>query len=394
MRIFIFLIIFILSSCSTVSSHHTKTWIDNVHKNDITYNALMGIGINTIRDWTSCHDRNTWHLSGKTYEYKQIFKDGWKHLNYIICAQKHFPNDTLDEKYLRAFLTEIRNQIDEIHPAYPDRAYVITFKGYQYVGGWSGGHSKGTILYQRIIKSKQMQDQYIKWWKVAADVFDGYDNIAFSIMNEPDYRYAGGLRDWQRLATRTIDEIRKISPNRWIQLEGINGSVVCRDYHRNTPTSMIKPIDRPKIMYGFHCWPKFDFSETDTAISKYHPKVTQNQINYVKNMLKKVTAFKKRFNVPVVINEIGIVAKHPNTKGGTEPSERAKYIREAIMPWYRECKCGITWWAYGDDHTPYYRNQDKRSGKPEFKAKWGRKTSGEYPIKEKELFKALGLIQW
>ena len=378
----VIVLFFILVSCTTVSSHHTKTWIDNVHKTDMTYNALMGIGINTSRDWTSCID--TWHLLGKTYEYKQIFKDGWKHLNYIICAQKHFPNDNLNEKYVRAFLTEIRNQIDAIQPSYPDRAYVITFKGYQYVGGWSGGHT-GTLLYQRIIKSKKMQNEYIKWWKVAADVFNGYDNVAFSLMNEPDYRYAGGLRDWQYLATRTIDEIRKISPNRWIQLEGINGSVVCRD---KSLTSMLRPIDRPKIMYAFHCWPQFAFAEQDTGVSQYHPKVTQYQINYVKNMLNKVTAFKKQFNVPVVINEIGIVAKHPNTKGGTEPSERARYVREAIMPWYRECKCGITWWAYGDNHTPYYRKQDKSSGKPEFKV------SGEYPIKDKELFKVLGFVEW
>jgi endoglucanase len=393
MEVYVRLVIvlfFIIVGCTTVDSHHTKTSIDTVHKNDMTYNALMGVGVNTIRDWSSCE--RTWHLQGETYEYKQIFKDGWKHLNYIICAQNHFPNDNLDEKYVRAFLTEIRKQIDAIQSSYPDRAYVITFKGYQYVGGWSGGHT-GTLLYQRIIKSEKMQDEYVKWWKVAADVFDGYSNVAFSIMNEPDYRYAGGLRDWQHLATRTIDEIRKISPNRWIQLEGVNGSVVCRD---RSLTSMLRPIDRPKIMYAFHCWPKLDFAEHDP--SQYYPRVTQYQINSVKNMLKKVTAFKKRFNVPVVINEIGIVAKHPNTKGGTEPSERAKYVREAIMPWYRECKCGITWWAYGDNHTPYHRKQEKDSGPPEFTISWrtfnNKGALGAYPIKEKELFNALGVVEW
>ena len=96
MRFFIFLMIFIISSCSTVSSHHTKTWVDNVYQDDKVYNALMGVGINTIRDWRGCI---VWNgdpvLGGQTYEYKNLFKDGWQHLNYIICAQEHFPNDKI-----------------------------------------------------------------------------------------------------------------------------------------------------------------------------------------------------------------------------------------------------------------------------------------------------------
>ena len=388
MRFYIFIIILIISSCSAVNSHHTKTWVDNVHKNDMTYNALMGIGINTIRDWNGCISWNKDPvLGGQTYEYKKLFKDGWKHLNYIICAQNHFPNNKLNEKYVRSFLLKIRNQIDAIQPKYPNRAYVITFKGYEYVGGWHNGHT-GTLLYQRIIKSKQMQDQYVKWWKVAADVFKDRNNVAFSLMNEPDYRYIGGLRDWQSLATRTIDEIRMIAPNNWIQLEGINGSVVCRDMPL---TQMLKPIPRKKIIYAFHCWPQFGFAEQVSGQNQYWSKVKDSEISYVRTKLKAVTQFKNKFNVPVVVNEVGVFGKTPNTKGGTKLSERAKYIDRTIMDWHYTCKCGITWWAYGDNHTPYYRQQDKMFGRPEF-LNDGQKYP--IPIIDKELFKVLGLMEW
>ncbi len=386
MRFFIFLMIFIISSCSTVSSHHTKTWVDNVYQDDKVYNALMGVGINTIRDWRGCI---VWNgdpvLGGQTYEYKNLFKDGWQHLNYIICAQEHFPNDKIDEKYVRAFLLLIRKQAREIHKDYPDRAFVITFKGRDSL---CMECPQKTKLYKRIENSQNMQNQYIRWWQIAAEIFKDDTYVAFSIMNEPDYRRKGGLKDWQKLHTRVIDEIRMIAPHNWIQLEGTYGSVVCRDMPL---TEMLKPIPRKKIMYAFHCWPKFDFAEQESGWNQYWPKVKDSQIKYVRTKLKEVTQFKKKFNVPVVINEFGLFGKTPNTKGGTKLSERAKYIDRTIMLWHNTCKCGLTWWAYGDNHTPYIRQQEVMFGRPEFLNDGQRYP---LPIIDEDLFIVLGLIEW
>ena len=75
----------------------------------------MGVGINSIKEWHWCDGIVKRHpVVGSVEEYSQVLSDGWRHLNFIVCAEDHFPNDVLDEKWVRTKLEAIRDQIKEL----------------------------------------------------------------------------------------------------------------------------------------------------------------------------------------------------------------------------------------------------------------------------------------
>ena len=50
-----------------------------------TYKNLMGVGINSIKEWTWCEGIVKRHpVVGSVEEYSQVLSDGWRHLNFIV----------------------------------------------------------------------------------------------------------------------------------------------------------------------------------------------------------------------------------------------------------------------------------------------------------------------
>ena len=67
-----------------------------------TYKNLMGVGINSVHEWSDCDGvAKEFPAAGRVEEYSQVLADGWRHLSFVICAKDHFPNDVLDEKWVR-----------------------------------------------------------------------------------------------------------------------------------------------------------------------------------------------------------------------------------------------------------------------------------------------------
>lgn len=382
-KLLVFLSIFlVILMCGTSIQAKTDT-------KSQTYKNLMGVGINSMREWTTCISGSA---VGRVEEYSQVLSDGWRHLSFVICAKDYFPNDLLDERLLRIKLEAIRTQIRELKKQFPDRTFTITFKGYQYAGGWNEGGS-GTILYQRIIKSKKMEAQYVKWWKLAAEIFKNEKSVAFWLMNEPDYRYKGGLKDYIRLVETAVDQIRKVSPKRWIIVNGTHGSVVGRE---KSASQLMQPINRDNIIYGFHYYGdrKMKWDDRDWLRKNVVSNAT-GWDNHLTKSLNEITSFKKRFQVPVMLSEINLVGTSKYVYGGVTIKERARIFGEIIVPWAKSCKCGLTWWALGDDTSPYIRRQDKSLGVVEYDRPadmYSRRPPKNEPlIRDELLFKALGL---
>ena len=120
---FLSFLVFILVSGNSVQS---KTDTQSQ-----TYKNLMGIGISSIREWSNCESwAKRTPAVGSVEEYSQVLTDGWRTLNFIVCAQEHFSNEGLDEKLARTKLEAIRQQIKILRQKFPDRTFVVTFKGY------------------------------------------------------------------------------------------------------------------------------------------------------------------------------------------------------------------------------------------------------------------------
>ena len=356
-----------------------------------TYKNLMGLGINSIKEWTGCENvvkENK--VVGSVNEYSQVLGDGWRHLNFIVCAEDHFPDDVLDEKWVRIKLEAIRGQIRELKKQFPDRTFTITFKGMSKLKKRRVDGSSITKLYHRIRLSKKMEAQYLKWWKLAAEIFRDEKSIVFWLMNEPDYRFDEGLEYYLELATKVVDEIRSVSPDRYIISNGISKSLVGRGA---SIFKIMKPINRDNIIYGFHF-----YGLKDSQWSR-RPFVLENVISSIskedkeiRKALNQITEFKKRFGVPTMLTEIGIVGKTKYVETGVDSKERARFFREVIIPWADKCECGLLYWALGDASTPYIRKDSQFNGSPEYKGDGDFQPPIGMPLARDELlFKALGL---
>ena len=315
------------------------------------HDSLMGVGINSITEWSNCEKIAHKPLVAQDREYHQVLWDGWDHIVIVMCAQELFPNDDLDETTARLKLEAYRDQIQRISRVFPESAWVISFKGYEPVGGWSVKGVKQTKLYQRIESSSKMQDQFVRFWQLAAEIFREEQRVAFNLMNEPEWTGWGGKREWLALATRAGKAVREISPGRTIILEGTNKSLV----GRHSATHMLEPIGLDNVIYAFHYygaakerWGQYPY-KTPVSLDAHSADAA----------LKDITRFKHKYGVPTALTEIGIIANSPGTRGGVPEQDRVNFVLNKLMPWHKNCGCGITWWALADRNTPYRRLEDR-----------------------------------
>ena len=332
-------------------------------KADTTKKAFLDVGINSIREWSSCETGP--FPKAKIEEYEQVINDGWRHINIILCAHNDFPNDKFNKNRLSFKIKNLKIQIEALLKKYPDIAFGISFKGYKPVGGTGkyGWDVKGipqAILYKRIEDSPDLQKEYLKWWRLVANEFKNIDRVAFTIMNEPEWhKISKGKKKWRKLSLEAIDAIREISPNRWIILEGINKSLIARDW---TVRDVIgKPVDRDKIIYGFHYY----LTTNAGPESENNPKVVVKKINkseYSNGLkaLKSVIKFGEQYNVPVSVTEFGMTGFLKGT-GGVDLNLRTDFVKNTIVKYMDACnECGLTWWALGDYNTPYLRQSSEK----------------------------------
>jgi len=320
---------------------------------DSVYDSLQGVGLNSIKEWSSCNNITYRAQVATVKEYKQVFDHGWDHIVIVQCAQNLFPGDTLDETLLRKKFRAYRNTIEQIALDHPNATWVVSFKGYDPVGkDWNYSGIKATELYQRIETSDRMQDQFIRYWQIAAEEFRGLDRVAFNLMNEPEFTGWRGKSKWFKLATRAIDTIRDYDPSRWIIVEGIHKSLVGRG---KSPSSIMKTIDRPNIIYGFHYYG----AGRDLAFD--HSWMRKNRLDSVRDIdsharksLNTITRWGQKNGVPTALTETGLVGIG-YTNNGLPNEERARFARDVLTPWHKDCGCGISWWALGDTNTPYFR---------------------------------------
>ena len=103
---------------------------------------------------------------------------------------------------------------------------------------------------RNLLESDDLKDRFVALWLKIEDEFNDNSDIIFELLNEvvtPDF--AG----WNKLAERTISEIRRKNPERYIIVGGIEW---------NNPPALkhIKVYDDEKIIYTFHCYAPHEFT--------------------------------------------------------------------------------------------------------------------------------------
>jgi endoglucanase len=173
-----------------------------------------------------------------------------------------------------------------------------------------------------------------------------------------------------------IDAIRSVSPNRVIIVEGILKSKVGRNL---APNRLIAKLPRNGIIYAFHYYEPDKFThKRDSGGAKF----TSNVKNKVTKDMRAVVRFSKSKSVPVVVSEFGVWGPYISggvLKSGVSAADRAEYARTVYEATVLK-GVGITWWALGDDNTPYQRLRYSKKDKSQPRL-----------VKDQLLFQALGL---
>lgn len=101
-----------------------------------------------------------------------------------------------------------------------------------------------------LLESPELQDRFVALWREFEKRFEGYDYVAFELLNEVRNVKAD---DWNSLAGRAVSEIRKLNPDRIIIIGGT---------HWNSPSTVgrIKLFDDPNIVYTFHFYEPYEFT--------------------------------------------------------------------------------------------------------------------------------------
>lgn len=329
-------------------------------KTSIPISGLTGVGINSMALWSGASEVRTAeklvsHLSPlETY--------GFSHVVLVVCA------DWIIEGYCRkGFKGLTKERIVAFTKAVVEKTnlhVVLSLKAYDQkkISG------KNTSKLQTSLEKKETTQQaFAEAWTFLADSFKHIerDRLSFNLLNEPEFELpapSSSKRDkWLTIASNAIEEIRAISPDRVIILEGIGKSLFANRkqtrYRHSSVNNLIRPIPYEDIVYGFHNYEPDKFLQQ----AKYRSGVVGNPHTeaVTKAVIKdaaRLTEWANRNNVPVILSETGCIGYvDGKTEGPKNPEDCGLFARD-IYDTYVTNGVPVTWWALEKEKTIYVRD--------------------------------------
>jgi len=359
----------------------TPVWENNGVSSNMAQ-GLSGVGLNSIANWTGGRVfSDGFESSNRTADVQQIINDGFNHFTYITSLRYFFSRgcfrdgeytvECIREDAFDSKVESIKQQILEVLSSNKNAVFVLSLKpSYKNLVNNNSG-IKQTQFLQSFENTQETRDALIEIWeqiaKTMSDIPD--DNLAFNLINEPEWEnYSGGspLNKWKEYSTNIVDKIRSVSPNRTIIIEGIYKSLfgksgggdgysfAQRKY--SGPSYLITPIDRKNIVYGFHYYQPYKWTHQDSPwMSKGDKGRSLPSMYRLKSDLEELVDFSKEYQVPVILNEVGV----NGTCNGNGPKleDRAAYASTAYETLVKN-GVGITWWSLEDPNSPYKRAEE------------------------------------
>lgn len=354
----------VVLSC-TVMSAQAANWNSGKAKpvkvkTSIPISGLTGVGINSMALWSGASEVRTAeklvsHLSPlETY--------GFSHVVLVVCA------DWIIEGYCRkGFKGLTKERIVAFTKAVVEKTnlhVVLSLKAYDQKKISGKNTSK---LQMSLEKKETTQQAFAEAWTFLADSFKHIerDRLSFNLLNEPEFELpapSSSKRDkWLTIASNAIEEIRAISPDRVIILEGIGKSLFANRkqtrYRHSSVNNLIRPIPYEDIVYGFHNYEPDKFLQQ----AKYRSGVVGNPHTeaVTKAVIKdaaRLTEWANKNNVPVILSETGCIGYvDGKTEGPKNPEDCGLFARD-IYDTYVTNGVPVTWWALEKEKTIYVRD--------------------------------------
>jgi hypothetical protein len=226
---------------------------------------------------------------------------------------------------------------------------------------------KGVPFNYRIWEDRQLQDRFVRLWRVIAQRYKNETQIVgYSLFCEPVL--SGTVEQWSKLANRTIKEIREVDGNHIVFVE--------RMYGENQIRREVSGIDFPperafflvndrNVVYEFYFFERDEYTHqfapwrADVQTSVHYPDQTMKIIykeqaglgqrtfsldkDYLQFYLRRQTEFGKKHNVPMFVWGFGLLRNcFAEDKGG------ATWLRDVTELFNAE-RLNWTFLAYRDE---------------------------------------------
>ena len=318
--------------------------------------GLRGVGINTMAFWSG----DSGVATGDITRFKKLEAYGITHLNVVACADWIIDVRCKRTNQTReGVITFVRNLVNQT-----DLHVVLQLKAYRQKKVRGKNISE---LQTRLEKDKAVQQAFLDTWGDLAREFKDIprERLSFNLLNEPEFQlpevHSGKRKKWENIASKAIETIRRVSPDRVIIIEGIGKSLFSvRDstgaYDYWSPSSLIEPLPYGDLIYGFHSY------EPERFLQQKMDRAGRSGIEYTSSVQRSVARDAKRLigwankhSVPVILSETGCIGYVDGvTEGPAEPDDCGQYAAD-VYEFYVSQGVPITWWALEKDKTIYVK---------------------------------------
>lgn len=214
-----------------------------------------------------------------------------------------------------------------------------------------GGDSRGYNMFSGEVpfKSKKNQDELVKLWQRIAERYKNEPGIwGYGILNEPnDCKGIADGDDWQDLSTRIAQAIRAIDTRHAIMVEPGRGD----DFRA---ISTLHPIDVQGIVYEIHMYvphsithqmiPEFPDNKWVTYPGDVNGKLWNKAA--LKDSLKPVIDFQKKYNVPIYVGEFSCIRWAPDNSAYRWLKDVIEIFEEEGWNWDYVAFRGWNGWSF------------------------------------------------
>ena len=143
-----------------------------------------------------------------------------------------------------------------------------------------------------LMQSKELQDRFIAVWEMLEDVFSDKEDVVFELLNEV---VNATPEEWNVLADRTIDAIRRKNKNRLIMMCG-------NEWGKPPGLATMKVYDDENILYSFHNYAPDEFTHQQGVLQKY-PLYYNRKMPYPCDDIERYRDFHRLFGKENVYEE-------------------------------------------------------------------------------------------
>lgn len=216
-----------------------------------------------------------------------------------------------------------------------------------------------------------LQDRFVAIWKFFAERYkDEGDNIAFELMNELVW---SSSEPWNDLWTRTLAEIRKISPDRYVIIGSNNWNSVWElknlrliendkhliyNFHFYDPqifTHQRAPWDKVQAEYnGYVTFPyRFEDHKRFFELLNYWPEMMASyeivDKEFIRRMLEPAVEFLAKHDIPLYCSEFGVI--------DWADEKSSLYWLDTVCDIFNEFGIGHSVWSY-TGFTPLFKKDE------------------------------------